>query len=35
MMFSIQSTTEVTVSHLEIAKKEETAMGQVQREGNA
>jgi hypothetical protein len=38
MVFSIRSTTEATVGHLEIAiiaKKEETATGQVRRQGNA
>jgi hypothetical protein len=35
---SVQSASEVTISHLEIAiiaKKEETATGQVKRQGNA
>jgi hypothetical protein len=34
MVFSVRSTTEVTIGHLEIAiiaKKEETATGQVKR----
>jgi hypothetical protein len=38
MVFSVQSTTDVTISHLEIAinaKKEETATGQVKMQGNA
>jgi hypothetical protein len=38
MAFSVQSATEVTISHLEITiiiKKEETVTGQVKRQGNA
>jgi hypothetical protein len=38
MKFSVQSTTEATISHLEIAiiaKKAETMSGQVKRQGNA
>jgi hypothetical protein len=38
MVFSVRSATEVTVSHLDstiIAKQEETATGQVKRQGNA
>jgi hypothetical protein len=38
MVFSVHSATEPTIGHLEIAiiaKKEETATGQVKRQGNA
>jgi hypothetical protein len=38
MVFSEQSTNEVTIGHLEItiiAKKEETATGQIKRQGSA
>jgi hypothetical protein len=38
VVFSVRSATEVTVDHLEIAiiaKKEETATGQIKRQGNA
>jgi hypothetical protein len=37
MVFSVQSATEVTIGHLEIAttaKQEETTTGQVKRQGN-
>jgi hypothetical protein len=35
MLFSVQSTTEATIGHLKIPKKEETTTGQVKRQGNA
>jgi hypothetical protein len=38
MVFSVQSTIEVTIGHLEITiitKKEETVTGQVKTQGNA
>jgi hypothetical protein len=38
MVFSVRSATEMTIGHLEIAikvKKEETAIGQVKRQGSA
>jgi hypothetical protein len=38
MVFSVRSANEATIGHLEIAiipKKEETATGQVKRQGNA
>jgi hypothetical protein len=38
MVFSVRSTTEARIEHLEIAiiaKKEEIATGQVKRQGNA